>query len=252
LGIPKKEDVFYMSKELYDSIIRHLYTNSSQKGSAPLINELLQNIQPESGILLRALLSFNPDKRPRCEELMQFSFLRASMLTEYEEEEETVPQNKLKSGQPSTSNLQDQRDLSNVKPNEKNDNSSWWNLDLFGEGGGQERPSASRLDNMSPMIPQGHEFTSPTFLQHQEQQQPAFSGLDQRRFGEYSSNRKENNQDSLAYTLAGDKRQTTSGKKGGNMTLNSSSHKENFDNLENKQQFTEKKKVNRNYIFFKS
>lgn len=234
-----------MSKELYDAIIRHLYTNSTQKNSSPLINELLRNIQPESGILLRALLSFNPDKRPRCEELMQFSFLRASMLTEYEEE--AAPETKLKSGQPSTSNLleRDQRDLSNVKPkapSEKNDTSSWWNLDLFGEGGGQERPSASRLDNMSPMIPQAHEFTSPTFLQQQEQQ-PAFSGLDQRRFGEYS-NRKENNQDSLAYTLAGDKRQLTSGKKGGNMTLNSSSHKENFDNLEGKQQqFTEKKKV---------
>jgi len=105
-------------------------------------------------------------------------------------------------------------------------------LDLFGEGG-QERPSASRLDNMSPMAP-NQDFTSPTFLQQQEQQVPAFSGIDQRRFGDVfnqrSSGFKEkgnNEQESLAYTLAGDKRQSTSAKKGGNMTLTSSTHKEN-------------------------
>lgn len=145
-----------MTKELYDSIVHQIEANSYGDDEFPFIKGLLANLSREEIMPLKTLLSFNPDKRPKCEELIKFPFFKASTPFERkgplpsnpesrrvhtegqasgrESQWQKAQYNSLKKTK-EDHNRQMNNSVSAVKKtaSEKNNNSSWWNLDLFGE-----------------------------------------------------------------------------------------------------------------------
>ena len=77
LGIPKKEDVFYMGRELYEKVVKSINTRDYSEDEFPLIKELLKNLSKNEEMILVSLLVFNPNKRPRCDYLLEYPFFKA-------------------------------------------------------------------------------------------------------------------------------------------------------------------------------
>ena len=181
MGIPRKEDVFYMTKELYDSVIEHLQSRNQGGNQHPHIVSLVKNIPQEAAMVLTALLLFNPDKRPSCERLIQFPFFKASILSEYQGFfSSTEPSYREKTTTRSEARLshnsmrQDQKtrndsEASNVRiktGSDRHNTSSWWNLDIFAEEPqGKGNSHRIGLENQGINHP---EFASPTFVQGNE------------------------------------------------------------------------------------
>lgn len=76
LGIPKREDVYYISKEAYETVLDHMYSRNLNEEDFPLIKELVKNLSKKEEKVLTSLLVFNPNKRPRCEMLLEFPFFK--------------------------------------------------------------------------------------------------------------------------------------------------------------------------------
>ena len=76
LGIPKKEDAYYMNKELYEKVINHINARNFSGDEFPLIKELTRNLSKNEEMILKSLLAFNPHKRPNCDILLEYPFFK--------------------------------------------------------------------------------------------------------------------------------------------------------------------------------
>lgn len=146
LGIPKKEDVFYMSQELYDTILEHLNSRIYNDNEFPLITELVKSLSKSEAKVLNSLLLFNPNKRPRCEILIQFPFFksytperhRASVdYIAQNEIDETIPASKQSAIKNSVSKTHNESmkepstvyAMDNSHDTSIRNTSNWWNID---------------------------------------------------------------------------------------------------------------------------
>jgi len=100
LGIPKKEDVFYMSQELYETILEHINSRVYNDNEFPLITELVKNLSKNEAKVLTSLLLFNPNKRPRCDILIQFPFFKSYVPDKHRNSVEFVAQNEMEENIP--------------------------------------------------------------------------------------------------------------------------------------------------------
>lgn len=81
LGIPKKEDIFYMEQNIYESILENLRDRTEDDESEfPLMNEFVRNINKNEAKVLTTLLHFNPNKRPKAELLIHYNFFKNYFL----------------------------------------------------------------------------------------------------------------------------------------------------------------------------
>ena len=183
LGIPRKEDVFYMTKELYESIIKQIKSRDYVDREPPFIRDLLKSLTPEEALPLTTLFSFNPDKRPDCEELTNFPFFRTAVPIDYKSfiispEDYQTEQSKERGSSPidptflkgyavpkvaarEDGGAHESMSGMRVKTQSDKNTSSWWNLDLFGEHA-LAGPNGYKHDGYKT---EGHnpEYASPTF-----------------------------------------------------------------------------------------
>jgi len=76
LGIPKKEDAYFMNKELYENVILQINSRNYSDEDFPLIKELARNLSKNEEMILKSLLVFNPHKRPNCDILLEYPFFK--------------------------------------------------------------------------------------------------------------------------------------------------------------------------------
>jgi Protein kinase domain len=146
LGIPKKEDVFYMSQELYETILEHLNSRIYKDNEFPLIGELTRSLSKSEAKVLTSLLLFNPNKRPRCEILIQFPFFKSYTPERHRNSIDYIAQNDIEENLPSNKQSAIKNSISRT-PNESmkepstvyqmdnshdtsiRNTSNWWNID---------------------------------------------------------------------------------------------------------------------------
>ena len=272
LGIPRKEDVFYMTKELYESIIKQIKSRDYVDQEPPFIRDLLKSLTPEEALPLTTLFSFNPDKRPDCEELTNFPFFRAAVPIDYKSfiispEDYQTEQSKERSSSPldpaflkgyakpkvaarEEGTHVDSISGMRVKTQSDQNTSSWWNLDLFGEhtlsGPNVYKHDGSKAEAHNP------DFASPTF-QHKPEtatfNKPMRQYLDEENNQDWSQghfgarDERQNHQNSQRYEESPNRSFNKASVRPPGRNQSLSSFKENLEQCDDRQAFDQNSQV---------